>query len=78
MPANDHSKLQQAHELLSGFLASVTAGQMQVTDAALSHLQIAACALQPPSPPHLVDLPLLGDRFSAELDPFDPGQSPWL
>jgi len=46
VPPTDHPELQQAHELLSGFLASVTAGQVQVTDAALSHLQIAACALQ--------------------------------
>lgn len=42
MPATDHPELHQAHHTLSGFLASATASQVQATDAALSHLQIAA------------------------------------
>ncbi len=41
-----HPELHQAHDLLSHFLACVTAGQAQVSDAQLSHLHIAASALQ--------------------------------
>jgi hypothetical protein len=46
VPATDHPELHQAHHTLSDFLASVTASQVQATDAALSHLQIAACTRQ--------------------------------
>ncbi len=41
-----HPELHQAHDLLSHFLACVTAGQAQVSGAQLSHLHIAASALQ--------------------------------
>ena len=41
-----HPELHQAHDLLTHFLACVTAGQAQVSDAQLSHLHIAASALQ--------------------------------
>ncbi len=40
-----HPELLQAHDLLSHFLACVTAGQAHVSDAQLSHLHIATSAL---------------------------------
>ena len=40
-----HPELHQAHDLLSHFLACVTAGQAHVSDAQLSHLHIATSAL---------------------------------
>ncbi len=51
MPATDHPELHQAHHTLSDVLASVTASQVQATDAALSHLQLPAPA-KPPLPHH--------------------------